>query len=62
MYQNIPGYSLVSTTLLNTIHHEIDVPAQLHGSDTPNIDYNHSPNDVEWFDMLGLVVGVPKLV
>ena len=62
MCQNMPGYSLVSTSPLHTqYHHEMELLAQLNRSITPNTDTSHSPMAMDWFDVLSLGGGVPKL-
>ena len=61
MCQNMPGYSLVSTALYTQYHHEMELLAQLNRSITPNTDTSHSPMAMDWFDVLSLGGGVPKL-
>ena len=61
MCQNMPGYSLVSTSPLHPISSEMELLAQLNRSITPNTDTSHSPMAMDWFDALSLGGGVPKL-
>ena len=53
--------ALYPPALYTQYHHEMELLAQLNRSITPNTDTSHSPMAMDWFDVLSLGGGVPKL-
>ena len=47
--------------LYTQYHHEMELLAQMNRSITLNTDTSHSPMAMDWFDVLSLGGGVPKL-